>query len=482
MAGNCRVGASRRKGNASVGPRAHKRARRPQSRSPACAHRFPWDPQDVSHYLELAGANRRVSFRLPNRRGDVGGAAVRTDHPIPLACSFYYFEVTIVSAGRHGYIGIGLCTSGVNLNRLPGWDKNSFGYHGDDGNRFRETGTGTPYGPTFTTGDTIGCYYNMVDRTVSYTKNGEMLGVAFENVRGQLYPTVGLRSIGEIVRGNFGHAPFHFDIARQIELDTNKVATEIRSHALPSDKSHLSLLVFHYLTHHGHVETANALLEAAPGTVSESDAAVEDMRSVAVRIRIRQAILEAGDVPEAMRLICEIDPKILETEDLLVLQLRCQEYVEIARSGDMMRLLEYGQQFLSEPRGSLTPAVFRAHVEPVVAVLAYKDPLNSPVAALFDRTRREKLAMAVNTAILTRIGRPPRPALETFVRHAKVTLEQLASHGHPVAKVGTDVLHTILTDKRPDSADRIPSPRPHGPFSFARDESGLAAPEDDEEM
>lgn len=36
---------------------------------------------------------------------------------------------------------------------LVGWDKQSYGYHGDDGNSFCSSGNGQPYGPTFTTGN-----------------------------------------------------------------------------------------------------------------------------------------------------------------------------------------------------------------------------------------------------------------------------------------------------------------------------------------
>ena len=44
-------------------------------------------------------------------------------------------------------MGIGLFSQGVNMNRLPGWDKNSFGYYGDDGHSFCSSGSGHPYGP-----------------------------------------------------------------------------------------------------------------------------------------------------------------------------------------------------------------------------------------------------------------------------------------------------------------------------------------------
>lgn len=57
-----------------------------------------------------------------------------------------------------------------------GWEKNSYGFHGDDGHSFCSSGTGKPYGPTFTTGDVIGCGLNLIDNTCFYTKNGVNLG------------------------------------------------------------------------------------------------------------------------------------------------------------------------------------------------------------------------------------------------------------------------------------------------------------------
>lgn len=63
-----------------------------------------------------------------------------------------------------------------------GWDKGSYGYHGDDGNSFCSSGNGQPYGPTFTTNDIIGCGVNLVDNTCFYTKNGHHLGIAFRDL------------------------------------------------------------------------------------------------------------------------------------------------------------------------------------------------------------------------------------------------------------------------------------------------------------
>ena len=71
---------------------------------------------------------------------------------------------------RFRYMGIGLSAQGVNMNRLPGWDKHSYGYHGDDGHSFCSSGSGQPYGPTFTTNDVIGCGVNLIENTCFYTK------------------------------------------------------------------------------------------------------------------------------------------------------------------------------------------------------------------------------------------------------------------------------------------------------------------------
>lgn len=37
----------------------------------------------------------------------------------------------------------------VRLSRLPGWEKSSWGYHGDDGFSFSAEKMGSPYGPTY---------------------------------------------------------------------------------------------------------------------------------------------------------------------------------------------------------------------------------------------------------------------------------------------------------------------------------------------
>ena len=71
------------------------------------------------------------------------------------------------------------------------------------------------YGPSFGTGDVIGC--GIVNRSCFFTKNGEFLGVAFKDVPTGLHPTVGINA-GNIVDGNFGQKAFNYDIERVRQL------------------------------------------------------------------------------------------------------------------------------------------------------------------------------------------------------------------------------------------------------------------------
>jgi len=110
------------------------------------------------------------------------------------------------------------------LNRLPGWEAGAWGYHGDDAHTFCGSGIAKIYGPTCTTGDHIGCCLNFREGIAFYTKNGVQLATAFRSLRPDeedkdLYPTVGLRSPAEHIRGNFGTEPFMFDIDASVGVD-----------------------------------------------------------------------------------------------------------------------------------------------------------------------------------------------------------------------------------------------------------------------
>jgi Ran-binding protein 9/10 len=139
----------------------------------------------------------------------------------------------------------------------------------------------------------VGCGIDFTRQAAFFTKNGAFLGPVFDNLEGQLYPSVGMRTPGEVVRANFGQAPFRFDIesfvaARQVRLlksiqETNvpdrllikssneeprippePVVPEAEQSTLSTPTYNAALddtvaaLVSAYLTFHGFVETAQA--------------------------------------------------------------------------------------------------------------------------------------------------------------------------------------------------------------------------------
>lgn len=53
--------------------------------------------------------------------------------------------------------------------RLGSWEANSCGYHGDDGLLYHGHGKGDPFGPTYTTGDTVGGGINYATQEFFFT-------------------------------------------------------------------------------------------------------------------------------------------------------------------------------------------------------------------------------------------------------------------------------------------------------------------------
>ena len=74
-------------------------------------------------------------------------------------------------------IGVGFSGPKVVLSRIPGWEPESYAYHGDDGQCFSNTTSGKPYGPKFGTLDVIGCGINFRTGTAFFTKNGHYIGM-----------------------------------------------------------------------------------------------------------------------------------------------------------------------------------------------------------------------------------------------------------------------------------------------------------------
>ncbi|CAG8454476.1 8532_t:CDS:2 [Acaulospora morrowiae] len=145
-------------------------------------------------------------------------ATIRTNNRIIRQSGLFYFEVHIQDIGENGTVGIGFCAKTVDLNKLPGCDDNSWGFH-SNGDIFCYSDLGRSYGPSYTTGDTIGCCLNFSHKTISFIKNGVHLGIAFRWFEGNIYPCIGLKSRGGSIKVNFGHKRFKYEAMNDDDIE-----------------------------------------------------------------------------------------------------------------------------------------------------------------------------------------------------------------------------------------------------------------------
>ncbi|KAI8922040.1 ran-binding protein 9-like protein [Powellomyces hirtus] len=449
-----------------------------------------WNMKDKNQSLELSANCQRISYTGLGQL-DSHAAAVRSNYPIPPQCGLFYYEVTVVSKGRDGYIGIGLCTQSVQLNRLPGWEDSSWGYHGDDGQTFcgsgpGRAGEGRPYGPVFTTGDVIGCVVNFMNKSISFTKNGVWLGVAFPNavdtakLDGGLFPSVGLRTPGEIVEANFGQHRFQFDIEHHYKEEKARIWQEINAGPLPTistesgqksgdGSANINQLILSYLVHHGYSETAATFHQDTASSISSVGPAAnaksaerppfekEDIRK---RQLIRDHVVD-GNIDDAITLLNRFYPSVLQQNRHLVFQLKSQRFIELMRAivgpssaaadamdidgeaghpshenaepeSQLRSVVQYGQTLQGEFGAIANPHVQNALVE-TYSLLAYPEPGNSSVSYLLDPANRLLVADMVNRAILVSQERPPMPAIENVYRQATVVIQELLNGGNGAA-------------------------------------------------
>eukprot|EP00884_Botryococcus_braunii_P010328 jgi/Botrbrau1/19297/Bobra.0073s0040.1 len=342
-------------------------------------------------------------------------ASIRTNVPVAADTCIYYWEVEIVNQGRKGFIGIGFTSHGDKSNRLPGWDAGSWGYHGDDGHAF-QGGTGVHYGPKFGTGDVIGVILNQADETISYTKNGVDLGVAFENVKAEcFFPTVGLRTPQEEVLANFGATPFKHSIDSIRSAACKEARERIHQIALPVEEQGsfgLAQLVFEHLKHNGYWRSADALARdvgASWGPVTPSD--VQDQQA---RKDVSDAV-RAGNIQDAIQMAEALAPGVFDAHPHILLQLELQAFIELVRGRDTEGATRKAQYL-----GTLAPVPSNEKLMEVISLLAFANPETCPSSHCLDIKLREEGAAALNGAILQQQGKRERSCLETAYRQLRV--------------------------------------------------------------
>ncbi|KAL4743042.1 hypothetical protein BDV11DRAFT_202260 [Aspergillus similis] len=308
-----------------------------------------WSDSDKYPGLELLSDGLEIRYNGPVNKQDHEAASVRADHPMPPQCGIYYFEITIHSKPKEGMIGIGFSNNKASVERLPGWEQESWAYHGDDGKSFfgENQGQGRQYGPTFGVNDTVGCGVNFSTGCAFFTKNGVFLGNAFKELRNlKVFPSVGVKKNPPVhISANFGQQPFMFDIDGMVKKQKDTIHAEISKTSIsniqpPLDETaFLQELVAQFLAHDGYVETARAFAEE----VAAESAALENGRQAQLkkyeveedieainRQKIRAAILE-GDIDRALKYTNAYYANVLQQYPHIHFKLRCRKFLEMMR-------------------------------------------------------------------------------------------------------------------------------------------------------
>lgn len=389
-----------------------------------------------------------ISYDGPGQ--DPDAASIRTDISVPTSgIGLYYFEVTVIDQGDTGRIGIGLCESKVILAKMPGWERGSYAYHGDDGLLFRQSGTsGNRYGPKYGTKDVIGCCWDFVDNIMFFTKNSENLGPAFHNITGELFPTIGMQSSSAQILANFGATPFKFNIEAYAQQQREKVLSSIMARKLPKDHRVHSDIILSYLIHNGYSRTAAAFAK---------DAGREQLfERERVFLMKRQAVCEkviSGDIDGAIADIESEFPEVMELHLNVRFLVHTQKFIDMLVKGSNPEdVLTYGLRTLwrfkdsdciakaeaqDHEQGGLESSVpYKKILSDVYSLLAYSDPSESPAKYLTLPSRREMVADRLNSAILATQGHPMRSVLEDLICQNRNVLSHLGEVGNgPAALV-----------------------------------------------
>jgi Ran-binding protein 9/10 len=414
---------------------------------------------DCAEHLTFCDAGLSVEYTGPGL-DEKDAASVRTDAPVPTSgLALFYFEATVVQQGELGRVGVGLCEAGVSLNKMPGWSKGSFGYHGDDGCLFRETGkAGEKYSSKYGTGDTIGCCWDMVDDIVFFTRNGDALGTAFQQLSGELYPTVGMQTKGGRVSVNFGIEPFLFDIDSYARSQRDRVIGNVLAVPLPDHEQFVADTVLAYMINAGYARAAEAFAresgrgmecygtadEPASSSLSLSPAPLLAKRPAGLSlggVRERQHVLAkvmAGQIESALLHARAEFPTLEITDEETLFLLKTQHFIEMLQGGKsgVEDAVEYGRAELVQFHDA-----FRQRLEEVYSLLAYSDASCSPVAHLVHVKRRARVALSLNSAILESLNFPARSVLEQILAqsHAVLDLHADTANG-PAAILDVDTV------------------------------------------
>ena len=175
---------------------------------------------------------RCVSSTNIDREGTI--QMIWSDENSVLLCPniIQYYEVKLTGKSDYTWVSVGLSsTTTMVRNHHIGWDKKTIGIHSDDGRVFNENGkVALECTEAFGAGDIIGCGWNSLNKTVFFTRNGELLQ-SFDYPHKALNFGIGMKDFEKIEVNNGESEPFEFDLAAfVINVVNGNDLTEFMNH------------------------------------------------------------------------------------------------------------------------------------------------------------------------------------------------------------------------------------------------------------
>ncbi|CAM9751893.1 unnamed protein product [Scytosiphon promiscuus] len=149
---------------------------------------FRFDSVNSGPAILVSGNELSATFRSNETWSTILGTT-------PFCTGSNYWELHLDKSAT-SYIFIGVATRDADLTTFLGGDDHGWGFIGDRA-LYHKRSKVKAYGERFSQGDTVGVTLNMDRRTLSFSKNGQDLGVAFEGLVGNLYPAVAFYNQGQ---------------------------------------------------------------------------------------------------------------------------------------------------------------------------------------------------------------------------------------------------------------------------------------------
>lgn len=216
-------------------------------------------------------------------------------------------------------------------------------------------------------------------------------------------------------------------------VDQAQWEEKVKAYHLP--RAEINKIIMEYLVKEGFKEAVLSFQKESgvePGV---------DMSMLDDQIKIRGAV-ESGAIQEAVELVNDIDPEVLDTNPSLFFHLQQQQLLELIREGKTEQVLKYAQSELSA-RGEENPE-FLDELEQSLGLLAFDDATNCPFSELLQPSQRLKVISELNAALLASHDQEALSKLSTLMKLVLWSQDQLEKKGITFPKL-TNIADGKLT-------------------------------------